>query len=100
MDNEIILFSTEKKELRTLIANAIKEELNMFFNKDTKPDNRLRTRKEVAELLGISLTTLHTWTKEGIIKAFRIGNSVRYKMEDIEQALQNIKSIKYMRGVF
>jgi len=99
MDADIVLHTSSKSELKDLIAYTLKEELKMFFGgKDTKVDHRLRTRKEVAEILGISLPTLHTWTKEGIIKAYRIGNSVRYKIEDIEQALQNIKSIKYMRN--
>jgi len=98
MEKEIILHSTSKCELKELFAETLKEELAIFFGKDTKSDNRLRTRKEVGGILGISLPTLHTWTKEGTIKAVRIGNSVRYKMEDIEQALQQVKSIKYMRG--
>ena len=46
------------------------------------------TRGEVATQLQISLPTLHNYTKEGLIKSYRIGGKVRYKAEDIEQALK------------
>lgn len=97
MEANIILHSTPKSELKDLIAETLKEQLSTFFEKDKETDNRLRTRKEVAEMLGISLPTLHSWTKDGIIPAVRIGSSVRYKISDIESAMQNIKSIKYSR---
>ena len=98
METNLVFYSSSKSELKGIIAEALKEELSSFFSKESKSDSRLRTRKEVAEMLSISLPTLNTWTKEGIIKTSRINNSVRYNMEDIEQALQNVQSTKYMRG--
>lgn len=96
MTQDIILHSTPKSELKDLIAETVREQFSTFFDKK-EPDTRLRTRKEVCEMLGISLPTLHSWTKDGVIKAYRVGSSVRYKMDDIENALENIKSIKYNR---
>lgn len=99
MDTRYILIST-KDELKELIAETVKEQLTEFFNKEKAPDNRLLSRKEVATLLGVSLPTLHRWTLDGTIKAFRVGRSVRYKMNDIEQALKNIQGIKYSRRTY
>ena len=96
MEKEIVL--TSQENLRDLISEIVRGELTTFFCKEKKSENHYLTRKQVAEMLGISLVTLSSWTKEGIIKAVRIGNSVRYKMEDVEQALQDIKSVKYMRN--
>ena len=48
-------------------------------------------------MLGISLPTLHTWTKEGVIPGVRIGNTVRYRSEEIQAAMKDIRSIKYSR---
>ena len=45
------------------------------------------TRGEVAKQLQISLPTLHSYTKDGYIKSYRIGGKVRYKADDIELAL-------------
>lgn len=65
------------------IARAFKEYLNP--PKASDPD--MLSRKQTAKLLCISLPTLHDWTKEGLIRAYRIGNRVLYKKVDIDQAL-------------
>jgi excisionase family DNA binding protein len=96
MDKEIILTSPEN--LRVLIAETLRTELSSYFSKDEQSDDRLLTRKQVAERLGISLPTLNLWTKEGIVPAVRLNSSVRYRMADVEAAMQDVKSVKYMRG--
>ena len=96
MSTEIILHTTPKSELRDLVAEAVKEQLSTFFDKK-EPDNRMLSRKEVSEMLGISLPTLHTWTKEGVIPGVRIGNTVRYRSGEIQAAMKDIRSIKYSR---
>lgn len=55
-----------------------------------QPSTDLLTRHEVAQLLGISLPTLHTWTKGNILAAYRIGNKVRYKKNEVLESLQAI----------
>ena len=45
------------------------------------------TRKEVSELLGVSLVTLHKWDKKGILKPSRIGRRVRYLKSDVLNSL-------------
>ncbi|MFO8147278.1 MAG: helix-turn-helix domain-containing protein [Gillisia sp.] len=44
-------------------------------------------RKDEGELLGISLVTIHNWSKDGALKAYKIGNRVRFRRSDIEQTL-------------
>jgi hypothetical protein len=55
-------------------------------------DKDLKSRKETARILNISLPTLHLLPKKEIIRAYRIGNRVLYKQEDIENALKVIVS--------
>jgi len=43
------------------------------------PNEILLSRQQVAKMLGISLMTLYTWTKKGILPAYRIGNKIKYK---------------------
>lgn len=50
----------------------------------------LMTRKEVSNLLGVSVVTVHNWGKKGIIKPYRIGNKVRYKRSEVLEALESI----------
>jgi len=45
------------------------------------------TRKEVSQLLGISLVTLNSWTKQKIIPVYKISGQVRYLRHEVELAL-------------
>lgn len=55
-----------------------------------QPETHLLTRQEVAKWLDISLPTLHAWTKKGILQAYRIGNKIRYKKNEVLDSLQSI----------
>lgn len=98
MMTDLILHTTPKQELVTIIQEAIKAELaNTTPKKETEQVNKLYTRKEVAQMLNISLPTLDERTKDGTITAYRLGRNVRYKHDDVQNALQEISSIKYKR---
>ncbi len=55
-----------------------------------KDETVLLTRKEVAKMLEISLPTLHNWVKSGVLTAYRIGNKVRFKQDEVLNSLQSI----------
>lgn len=48
------------------------------------------TRQEAAAFLHITLPTLHTYTRLGLISAKRIGTRVLYSETDLQNSLQNI----------
>ena len=50
------------------------------------------TRKEVTEILGISMPTLNAWSKDGTIPGYRIGGLVRYKRSKIDGALKQMRT--------
>lgn len=54
--------------------------------------DRLLTRDETAKLLGVSLVTLHNWVKSNILIAYRMGNKVRFKENEVLSSLQQINS--------
>ena len=58
----------------------------------------LISRKEVASLLKISLPTLNDWTKSGLLKSYRIGTRILYKIEEVEKSLFQRDFSKYKRG--
>jgi excisionase family DNA binding protein len=70
------------------LSSEIKELKEAF-----KPQFQARylTRQEVADLFKVSLVTIHDWTNKGILTKHRIGNKVRYKQNEIEQALREVK---------
>jgi len=45
------------------------------------------TRKEVTQLLKISLPTLWRWTKQNKLQAYFIGSRVLYKLEEVNNSL-------------
>lgn len=82
-------------EFRNIIINDIKEELSNIakhLNPLRKPKEEYLTRKEVAKILKISLPTISDWNKKGILNPLRIGNLIRYKKSDLEDALVQINN--------
>ena len=51
-------------------------------------NDELLTRQEVAEYLRISLVTIHSWNKHGILNPIRMGNRILYKKQDILDVLE------------
>lgn len=73
------------------VRNAVRTQLE-FLTKEFKqvqqtPEQYL-TRKEVADMLKIELSTLHNWCKKGKLKPYGIGNRVYFLRSDIEKALK------------
>lgn len=70
--------------LEQSIGKKINEKLESF-----KPDDSVKylNRKEVANLLKVSLVTISAWTKEGRLTSYRIGKLVRYRSDEVETAL-------------
>lgn len=98
------------QELEALIRKTVEEVCNNYvvsegrktnlhsLNKNQLPDKNLLTRKETATLLGISLVTLHKWTNQGRLTAYRIGTRVRYKVDEVHNALIEIKTTRHNRS--
>jgi len=57
-------------------------------NKTSIFNEKYLTRGEVANFLKISLPTLHRYTKDGVLKSYRIVGKIRYKLEEVENALK------------
>lgn len=78
------------EELRRDIIKDMRKELQEL-SKNFRPKEPVLwiTRKEASELIGVSLVTIHNWSKEGIINPYKIGNRVRFKRTDIENILLN-----------
>lgn len=55
------------------------------------------TAKEVCDLLKISHTTLHDWSRKGTIKKHKIGNRIRFRHDEVLQSLTRIESKNRMK---
>ena len=97
METQII-----KTEIQGIEANEI---LQRFENLNTKfdlllnsikpsPETTLLTRNEVAKMFGVSLVTIHEWSKKGVLQSYKVGNQVRFKQSEVFEALQAKQTAK------
>ncbi|ULC59667.1 helix-turn-helix domain-containing protein [Flaviramulus sp. BrNp1-15] len=84
--------------LKPLIHEAVYQAVKEQLIPTTKPTPRLFSREKTADILCVSLPTLHEWTKEGIIDSYRIGGRVLYKEDDILRALSKTNFIPKKGG--
>ena len=50
-------------------------------------ENKLLSPTEVAEIFKCHITTVHNWTKKGLLKKYGIGNRVYYKLHEVLASL-------------
>ena len=94
---ELILHQTPLADLKALISEAVAEQFKKHQPQQEREPVKILTRQETAKILGVSLPTLHEWTKTGVVQGTRIGTRVRYRMSDVEAALKDIRNIKSKR---
>lgn len=94
----IILTSLPFEQLQNAIKEAVRAEL-LNFTPSTREENpEFITRKETAQILGVSLVTLNEWTKTGVLQGYRIGSRVRYNRTEVQTSLQKVQSLKFRRA--
>ena len=76
-------------ELADAVAEKLISKLKGYIDqKETqKDDDVYLTRKEVAEYLKISLTTVDHWSNNGILIASKIGNRVYFQKSELKKSI-------------
>jgi hypothetical protein len=91
MEN-IQFIQISKEEFSQDVVERIEEKLFTKIKDYLKPKQTIYlTRKEVAEMLKIDLSSVHNWSKKGILKPHQIGNRVYYKLVEVENAIVELK---------
>jgi hypothetical protein len=83
----------ELNERLTSIENRLID-LNL---KKEDIDLKYLSREEVCSILKVSMPTLNTYTRKGIIKGSKIGTRMLYLEADIKAAIQDATTLKYKR---
>jgi excisionase family DNA binding protein len=65
--------------------------------KDSGPSPGYLTRAETASLLKITLPTLSDWTKQGMLKSYKIGTRVLYKQVEVEASIESLSTLKFKK---
>lgn len=97
MTEQMILTPIPVADLRAMIGETVNAAFAAFPTpaapQPPAPDELL-TRKDAAKLLGITLPTLHKYTKARTIIAHRVGSRIRYKRSELETSLQELYTHK------
>ena len=94
MPTEVITTTYNEVEFRELlksvVVEAVREEINRVLDRPNNPPStkEFYTLKETANILGVSLTTLHSRINEGFLERRRVGRKVLFKWEDIQKAMR------------
>lgn len=92
--DKTVLFSIPAPEFQALIVDSVNACLkhNKGSNeKESTSNDKLLTREEVCEMLGITKNTLYRYTKEGRLQSYGIGNRVYYKKAEVLDAVKPLK---------
>lgn len=81
-------FHFTPEDLETL-RGLIREELQAMQPKEPK----YLTREEAAQLLKITLPTLHSWAAKGLIRKSKIGNRVLFEEEELQRMILKQKAV-------
>ncbi|MBJ6119498.1 helix-turn-helix domain-containing protein [Pontibacter sp. BT310] len=71
-------FAVELEKVLPYVLSAVKSSIN---------EQKLYTRKEAAEKLNVSLTTLHNWKVQGILVPMQSGRKCLYTAEQLDTFL-------------
>jgi excisionase family DNA binding protein len=99
MEQDFLFSGIKIDKLLERIGEIIENKLLDFAPKtiiQTQPD--YLSRIEVAQLLKISLPTLHEWTKLNWLQSYKIGNRVLYKESEIKEAISKLITQKNKRN--
>jgi excisionase family DNA binding protein len=87
MEDQLTVLSISVPDLLDRIKRVVREEL-VAHEHPLEPEEQLMSRREAAEYLGISLPTLRERTRDGSLKAYRLGRHVVYRQREILSALK------------
>lgn len=83
---ENVSFNSLLKEFEAIITKKL-----LAITENKQPETELISRQNVADIFGITLPTVHSWTNAGILTAYKIGNKTRFKKSEVLQACKPIK---------
>jgi excisionase family DNA binding protein len=96
--DQILLNGINVNELLEKIGQLIDTKIGHVQQPTAKNHSKFISRQDVATLLKISLPTLNEWTKEGRLVAYKMGNRVLYKPNEVEEAFCKVTAYKYKKG--
>jgi predicted DNA-binding transcriptional regulator AlpA len=81
------------EQLQQQITTGVKEQLNEFLKYYTPKQPQVYvTRREVATLFDVDISTIHNWCKSGRLKPLGLGSRVYFLRSEIDDCLTPLNS--------
>ena len=96
LQKENLLVQLSVGDLQQLIKEAVKEELQKITNviklnpKEPENESELLSRKQTAELLNVSETTLFLWNRDKVLEHKKLNNRVYYIKSEVLNKLKTV----------
>ena len=90
--NAIQITQFTPNEIKSLLMEGLQQVINQIREEfQPKTPTQYLTRKQVAKMLDINLTTLNNWTNRGVLTSYGIQGRVYYKRDEVERAFIELK---------
>ena len=84
--------SITPEKLQNAIIEGLRTQIeNLILLSQKKEQNEYLTRLDVAKLFQIDVSSVHNWTKKGILQSYQIGGRVYYKRTEVENSIIKLK---------
>jgi excisionase family DNA binding protein len=81
--------------IKPLIKQSVREAMTELEVEQKEQQPRFITRKQVAEMLGVSLVTVHSYINKGLLNARKIGNKTLFAEGEVLRAIKGRKVYKF-----
>lgn len=80
------------EQLQNAIIEGVKSQLDdLKKHFEPKTPKQYLTRVEVSKMFSIDLSTVHNWSKKGILNAKQLGGRVFYLRSEVESSIVTLK---------
>ncbi len=95
MKGKLIISQVNPEELKIALIESVTNQLNEFKKHLEQPKraNDYLSRNDVSKMLGINLSSVHNWTRKGVLRAYQISGRVYYKRTEIEESIVELKKV-------
>lgn len=89
-NNYIVQIQGISAEILLQRFDSLEKQIKELKSQQQPVPDRLISREETAQMLGVSIVTVHNWVKSKVLKAYKVGNKVRFKESEVLSSLQQM----------
>jgi excisionase family DNA binding protein len=93
-NNFIVQIQGISAEMLLQRFDSLEKQIKELKSQQQPAPDRLISRDETAKMLGVSIVTIHNWVKSDVLKAYKVGNKVRFKESELFSSLKQIDARK------